>query len=88
MKIAPSLAPHENVSSPSPPNADLLFKEAKLSVIAEYVWLLGHVQNASRRFLVFGQDRAVPLRWLKRFAPLLYGIEFWFLEGSELERLA
>jgi hypothetical protein len=61
---------------------------AKLSVIAEYVWLLGHVQGASRRFIVFGQDRAVPLRWLKRFAPLLDGIEFWFLEGSELERLA
>lgn len=61
---------------------------AKLSVIAEYVWLLGHVPNASRRFLIFGQDRAVPLKWLKRFAPLLDGIEFWFLEGSELERLA
>jgi hypothetical protein len=60
---------------------------AKLSVIAEYVWLLGHVP-AARRFIVFGQDRAVPSRWLKRFAPLLNGIEFWFLEGTSLDRLA
>ena len=29
MGIAPSLAPPENVPSPSPPDADLLFKEAK-----------------------------------------------------------
>jgi len=61
---------------------------AKLSVIAEYVWLLGHIEGAERRFLVFGQDREVPLRWLKRFAPLLDGVEFWFLEDTKLERLA
>jgi DNA-binding GntR family transcriptional regulator len=61
---------------------------AKLSVIAEYVWLLQNHQGASRRFLVFGQDRAVPERWLSRFAPLLDGVEFWFLDGNGLDRLA
>ena len=61
---------------------------AKLSVIAEYVWLLGHVTEASKRFLVFGKDRSVPQRWLSRFSPLLKGVEFWFIEGDDLERLA
>ena len=60
---------------------------AKLSVIAEYVWLLQHVENAKRRFLVFGQDRAVPDRWLARYQPLLAGVEFWFLD-ERLTRLA
>jgi hypothetical protein len=57
---------------------------AKLSVIGEYVWLLQNLESANRRFLVFGQDRAVPERWLARFRPLLGGVEFWFLD----ERLA
>jgi hypothetical protein len=30
----------------------------------------------------------VPDRWLQRFAPLLDGIEFYFLDGDDLERLA
>jgi hypothetical protein len=61
---------------------------AKLSVIAEYVWLLQNHEDASRRFLVFGQDRAVPERWLSRFASLLDGLEFWFLDRDRLDRLA
>jgi hypothetical protein len=40
-----------------------------------------------RRFLVFGQDRAVPEGWLGRFRPLLDGVEFWFLD-EDLTRLA
>ncbi|MGO9180142.1 MAG: hypothetical protein ACLQBX_11780 [Candidatus Limnocylindrales bacterium] len=60
---------------------------AKLSVIAEYVWLLQHVEHAQRRFLVFGHDRAVPERWLRRFRPMLDGVEFWFLD-EKLARLA
>ncbi len=51
---------------------------AKWSTIAEYVWLLQHV-NASRRFLVFGQDRQIPERWLDRFKLLTDGIEFYYL---------
>ncbi len=60
---------------------------AKLSVIAEYVWLLQNLDGAQRCFLVFGQDRAVPERWLSRFRPLLAGVEFRFLDDS-LTRLA
>ena len=55
---------------------------AKWSVIAEYVWLLQHVAAAERRFLVFGQDREVPQRWLARFRPLIGDVEFFFLDDS------
>jgi len=55
---------------------------AKWSVIAEYVWLLQHVGGADRRFLVFGQDREVPQRWLKRFRPLIGDVEFFFLAAN------
>jgi hypothetical protein len=54
---------------------------AKWSVIAEYVWLLEHL-DADRRFIVFGQDRDVPERWLKRFRPLTEGVSFYFLEDG------
>jgi hypothetical protein len=52
---------------------------AKWSVIAEYVWLLQHIATAETRFIVFGQDREVPERWLKRFRPLAVGVQFYFL---------
>jgi hypothetical protein len=57
---------------------------AKWSVIAEYVWLLQHAQNARRRFMVFGQDREVAQRWLVRYRPLTNGVEFYFLDGDQL----
>jgi hypothetical protein len=62
---------------------------AKWSVIAEYVWLLQHI-TADRRFLVFGQDREVPERWLTRFRPLIGNVEFYFLghDGDSVVRLA
>jgi DNA-binding MarR family transcriptional regulator len=60
---------------------------AKWSVIAEYVWLLQHVKNAKRRFMVFGQDRQVAQRWLVRFRPLTEGVEFYFLDGEQLINL-
>jgi hypothetical protein len=61
---------------------------AKLATISEYVWLLQQHPTARRRFLVFGNDPSVPNRWLKRFAPLLHGVEIWFLDGARLDRLA
>jgi hypothetical protein len=62
---------------------------AKWSVIAEYVWLLQHVAAAEKRFLVFGQDREVPQRWLVRFRPLIGDVEFFFLDdSSHLTQLA
>lgn len=60
---------------------------AKWSTIAEYVWLLQHVDESARRFIVFGNDREVPARWLDRFRPLANGVEFWFLAGETIQRL-
>lgn len=60
---------------------------AKWSTIAEYVWLLQHIDERARRFIVFGNDREVPARWLDRFRPLANGVEFWFLAGETFERL-
>lgn len=65
---------------------DLPVPAAKFSTISEYVWLLQHVPG-QRRFLVFGNSRRIPERWLKRFKPLLGGVEFWFLDGERLDRL-
>jgi hypothetical protein len=65
---------------------DIAVPSAKFSVIAEYVWLLQHVEHAQRRFLVFGHDRAVPERWLHRFGAMLDGVEFYFLD-EKLTRL-
>ena len=53
----------------------------KWSTIAEYVWLLQHL-NAENRFLVFGNDRDVPARWLSRFAALTDGVQFFFLDDD------
>ncbi len=62
--------------------------EAKSAAIAEAVLVVGHVPNADRRFLVFGQDWDVLSRWLTRYRLLLDGVEVWFLDGDRLERLA
>lgn len=60
---------------------------AKWSTIAEYVWLLQHVQSADCRFMVFGLDREVAARWLHRFRPLTHDVAFYFFDGSELREL-
>lgn len=60
---------------------------AKFSVIAEHVWLL-EKSKATRRFLVFGNDREVPHRWLHRYGDLAPSVTFFFLsDAGELERL-
>jgi len=59
---------------------------AKWSTIAEYVWLLQRV-DAERAFLVFGQDAAVPERFLDRFRALVDPVEFYFLDASGHRRL-
>lgn len=58
---------------------------AKWSVIAEYVWLLQHLPATTEKFIVFGQDREVPDRWLQRFRPLTEGIGFYFLSDNDTE---
>ena len=60
---------------------------AKHSVIAEYVWLLGKTA-AARRFLVFGNDRAVPEGWLKRYGSLSSNVEFFYIsDAAQLSKL-
>jgi hypothetical protein len=51
---------------------------AKFSVIAEHVWLLEKT-NARTQFLIFGNDRAVPVRWLERYGRLASTVDFYFL---------
>ena len=54
---------------------------AKFMEIAGHVWLLEKV-DARRRFLVFGNQRQVPERWLQKYGSLDKDIEFYFL-GQE-----
>jgi len=62
--------------------------EAQSAAIAEAVLIVGHVTNADRRFLVFGEEWDAVIRWLTRYRSLLDGVELWFLDGERLERLA
>ncbi|MFQ6135257.1 MAG: hypothetical protein ACE5KU_05525 [Nitrososphaerales archaeon] len=60
---------------------------AKFSAIAEHVWLLEKT-GAERKFLVFGNDRRVPTRWLKKFGRLVSNIDFFFIDDrGEIELL-
>ena len=61
---------------------------AKFSGIAEHVWLLEKT-GAPVTFLVFGNDREVPLLWLDRYGNLAPEVTFYFLaDDGELELLA
>lgn len=53
---------------------------AKFSVIGEHVWLLEKVQ-AINKFLVFGNDRRVPVEWLKKYGHLVKDVKFFFLDS-------
>jgi hypothetical protein len=60
---------------------------AKFSVIAEHVWLSERT-GAPIRFLVFGNDRKVPLWRLGRYGHLAGEVAFYFLTDSgELQDL-
>jgi hypothetical protein len=54
---------------------------AKFSVIAEHVWLLEKT-GARVTFLVFGNDREVPVLWLRRYRTLASGVAFYFLTAE------
>jgi hypothetical protein len=54
---------------------------AKLSTIAEHVWLLEKIP-ARHRFLVFGNQIEVPQMWLQRYGHLCPEIEFYFLDND------
>ncbi len=60
---------------------------AKFMEIAGHVWLLENTP-ASRRFLVFGNQREVPEWWLKKYGAIIKTVEFYFLSNQgELEKL-
>ena len=60
---------------------------AKAAAIAEHVWLLEKT-GAAEAFLVFGNDRQVPVMWLERYGNLVSGVTFYFLtDDGELEKL-
>jgi len=60
---------------------------AKFSVITERVWLLEKI-NALTKFLIFGNQRDVPVLWLQRYGGLVSGVAFYFLtDDGELELL-
>jgi hypothetical protein len=54
---------------------------AKFAIIAEHVWLLEKT-NAPAQFLVFGNDREVPLRWLVRYGALAGSVQFFFVSDE------
>jgi hypothetical protein len=54
---------------------------AKFATIAEHVWLLEKT-GAPTQFLVFGNERDVPLRWLERYGALARSVQFFFLSDD------
>jgi len=54
---------------------------AKWQGIAECIWLLQKVQ-ANKVFMVFGKDREVAVRYLKRVYPITRPVEFYYLDDS------
>lgn len=61
---------------------------AKFSVIAEHVWLLEKT-GAIEKFLVFGNDKRVPIEWLRRYGNLIKNVRFFFydINKGEIEKL-
>jgi len=60
---------------------------AKFSVIAEHVWLLERT-GAPTTFLVFGNQKEVPILWLRKYGHLVSSVAFYFLsDDGVLERL-
>jgi hypothetical protein len=61
---------------------------AKLADISQLVLHLIHV-DSDQRIVVCGNDRRVPIEWLRRWGGLAakQGVEFYFLGQSDLELL-
>jgi hypothetical protein len=60
---------------------------AKGAAIAEHVWLLEKT-GAPETFLVFGNERRMPVMWLERYGNLVFRVRFFFLTADgELEEL-
>jgi hypothetical protein len=63
------------------------FPPAKMMEIAGHVWLLEKV-NAKTRFLVFGNQRSVPEKWLEKYGNYVQNIDFYFIDAQQnLEKM-
>jgi len=60
---------------------------AKFAVISEHVWMLENI-DAEIKFLVFGNDKRVPLEWLKRYGKTVKTVKFYFINNKgQIEEL-
>ncbi len=60
---------------------------AKFSNIAEHVWMLETI-DADVKFLVFGNDKRVPLEWIKRYGNMVKTVTFFFIDKKgKIEKL-
>lgn len=55
---------------------------AKFMEIAGHIWLLEKT-NAKRIFLVFGNQRDVAVRWLKKYGTVAGRVEMFFVDSDE-----
>lgn len=56
-------------------------------MISEHVWMLENI-DADTKFLVFGNDKRVPLEWLRRYSYLVKTVKFYFINREgEIEEL-
>jgi hypothetical protein len=68
-------------------SAGTRWSPAKAAFISESVWMLEKT-GAPLTFLVFGNDRHMPVLWLERFGNLVFNVTFYFLsDDGELEEL-
>ena len=54
---------------------------AKFATIAEHVWMLENIE-ADIKFLVFGNDKRVPLKWLEKYGYLVKSVKFYFINND------
>jgi len=60
---------------------------AKFATISEHVWFLEKI-DANIKFLVFGNDKKVPLEWLRRYGYLVNNVKFYYINNKgQLEEL-
>ena len=57
------------------------YPPAKIMEITGHVWLLEKVQ-ATTRFLVFGNQKEVPLLWLKKYGTYNNLVDFYFIDDK------
>ncbi len=54
---------------------------AKFATIAEHVWMLENI-DADIKFLVFGNDKRVPIEWLRRYGYMVRTVKFYFISND------